>query len=74
VIDVCYFSDGFGIPGVEGDEIQLEGGVQRGRIVTIDYARSILVLDKTLAWADDQGVTLAYEGKAPDMGAFEYRP
>lgn len=74
VADVRFFSDGFGIHGIEGDLIQLEGGTQKARIINMDYATGTLFLDTALAWNAAQGVALAYEGKAPDMGAFEYRP
>lgn len=72
VADVRFFSDGFGIHGIQGDLIQLEGGVQRARVADIDYAGGVLFLDTPLSWADGQGVALGFEGKAPDMGAFEH--
>ena len=72
VADVRFFSGGFGIQGIQGDLIQLEGGVQRARVTNIDYARGVLFLDTPLTWADGQGVALGFEGKAPDMGAFEH--
>ena len=74
VADVRFFSDGFGIQGLDGDLIQLEGGALTARIVNIDYATGTLLLDAALTWTAAQGVALAYEGKAPDMGAFDYRP
>ena len=72
VADVRFFSDGFGIQRIQGDLIQLEGGVQRARVTKIDYVRGVLFLDTPLNWADSQGVALAFEGKAPDLGALEY--
>jgi hypothetical protein len=39
--------------------------------VGIDYVGGILTLDRALTWAAGQGVALAYEGRAPDMGAYE---
>ena len=72
VADAGYFMDGWGISGVLGDEIQLFGTAQKARITTVDYAANTLTLDKSLTWTQNQGVCLAYEGSAPDIGAFEY--
>lgn len=69
--DARYFHDGFGIEGVAGDEIQLEGDIVTARIVQVDYAGRILTLDRPLNWVEGQGVALAYSGGAPDIGAFE---
>lgn len=74
VDDVRGFSDGFGIQGLQGDVIQLEGESRRARITGIDYVRGTLALDVALSWKNGQGIALAYEGKAPDVGAFEYHP
>ena len=71
VADVRFFSDGFGIRGMRGDLIQLEEGGERARVERIDYGRGMLFLDTALNWKDGQGVALAFEGKAPDMGAVE---
>jgi len=72
VADVSYFFDGFDIEGEQGDLIQLEGQRVRARVIDIDYANNILVLDRALSWEANQGVALAYEGDAPDIGAYEY--
>jgi hypothetical protein len=72
VADVLYFYDGFGISGEQGDLIQLDGQVTTARITNIDYATSTLTLNTALSWTDGQGVSLAYNGNAPDIGAFEY--
>ncbi len=72
VKDVLYFSDGFGIQGLKGDLIQLAGSKERARITAIDYVQGVLYLDRELRWADAQGVALAYDGKSPDMGTYEY--
>lgn len=71
VSDALYFSDGLGIPGEAGDMIQLSGSSQRARIVSINYASRVLTLDTALTWVHGQGVHIAYEGSAPDMGAYE---
>jgi parallel beta-helix repeat protein len=71
VADPKYFYDGHGIPGEEGDLIQLQGGPERARVVRVDLAAGTLTLDRPLTWRRGQGVGLAYEGRAPDPGAFE---
>lgn len=70
VDDAGYFIDGFGI--IDGDLIQLEEQTERARVTSIDYAANTLTVDGPLSWSDGLGVTLAYEGRAPDIGAFEY--
>jgi len=65
-----YFIDGFGV--VEGDSIQLEGQTQTARIIGVDYNTNIIALDTPLTWYSGQGVSLAYSGSAPDIGAYEY--
>ncbi len=72
VADASWFYDGFAIEGEEGDRIQLDGQAQTARIVRIDLAANTLVLDKPLTWTAGQGVTLAYNGRAPDIGAYEH--
>lgn len=74
VKDASYLCDGFGIPGVEGDWIQLEGQTQKAQVVGIDYEKNVLKLDQALSWKDGQGVSLVYFGKGPDLGAFEFTP
>jgi hypothetical protein len=69
--DATYFLDGWGVPGVQGDLIQLLGTWQRARITAIDYATNTITVDRALTWAQGQGVALAYQGSAPDLGAFE---
>jgi len=70
VDDPYYFMDGWGI--IEGDLIQLEGQTQRVRITKIDYTSNTITVDQDLSWTHGQGVSLAYEGSAPDIGAYEY--
>ena len=74
VEDASYFYDGFAIPGEVGDEIQFEGGTVAARLLHVDYANNILVLDRPLNWLKGQGVALRYVGIAPDLGAFESPP
>lgn len=70
VEDASYFCDGWGI--IEGDLIQLEGQTARRKITSVDYDSNILTIETPLTWKRGRGVSLAYEGKAPDIGAYEY--
>jgi len=70
VADAGYFMDGWGI--VQGDEIQLYGSLQKARITNINYSTNIITVDRNLAWTQNQGVSLVYEGSAPDIGAYEF--
>jgi len=71
VADATYFYDGYGIAGEVGDTIQLAGQTQRAVVVAVDFTTNVLTLDRSLTWTSGQGVALAYEGSAPDMGAYE---
>jgi hypothetical protein len=72
VDDAGDFFDGYGIAGETGDVIQLEGQTSTARVVAVDLTNSTLTVDQALSWEDGQGVSLAYAGSAPDIGAFEY--
>jgi hypothetical protein len=70
VADAGYFMDGWGI--VEGDVVQLQGGTQRAKITHVDYSNNTITVDSSLTWTQNLGISLAYEGSAPDQGAYEY--
>ncbi len=72
VKDAGFFFDGFGIEGQRGDLVQLEGQSQTARVVAIDYQTRTLSLNRPLSWRDEQGVSLAFVGKRPDVGAYEH--
>jgi hypothetical protein len=72
VEDAGYFTNGWGV--VEGDEIQLLGTTHRARITNVDYQTHTLTVNAGLTWSQNQGVSLAYEGTAPDVGAHEAGP
>ena len=38
----------------------------------MDYDSNILTIETPITWKRGRGVSLAYEGKAPDIGAYEY--
>ncbi len=69
VADASYFTDGWGI--VSGDLIQLMNSTQRTRITSVNYATRTISVTPSLTWVNGQGAAMAYEGTAPDIGAFE---
>jgi hypothetical protein len=73
VEDARYFIDGWGIPHVQGDEIQLPDG-QQARITNVNSETNLITVDRILTWTLNQGISLAYEGAAPDLGAYEFEP
>ncbi|MGH8502861.1 MAG: DUF1565 domain-containing protein [Gammaproteobacteria bacterium] len=70
VVDAGWFTDGFGIVG--GDRVQI-GENPPVQVSKVDYENGILFLESSISWGADQAVSLAYEGAAPDIGAYEYR-
>ncbi|MEJ5309854.1 MAG: NosD domain-containing protein [Anaerolineae bacterium] len=72
VDDARYFHNGFGIEGVTGDVIQLAGQTETAVVIGVDYDTHVLTLDRALSWQAGQGVSLAYTGSAPDVGAHEF--
>jgi hypothetical protein len=70
VADANYFTDGWGI--IEGDTIQLEGQATTAKILNINYQAKTIILDKTVFWVQGQGISLAYSGSAPEIGAYEF--
>ena len=71
VDDAGYFMDGWGIPNVQGDQIQLFGTTQQARCTVVNYTTNTITVDQTLTWVQNQGVCLPYAGAAPDLGAYE---
>jgi hypothetical protein len=65
VTDASYFSDGFGIG--DGDNIVI--GLNRVRIIAIDYANNKITIDRTIRWDKGAVVSFPFSGMAPDMGA-----
>jgi len=72
VADAGYFMDGWGIAGVNGDDIQIVGTSQKARITKVNYQTNTITVDTSLSWTQNQGIALAYVGSAPDAGAYEY--
>ena len=71
VADADYFMDGWDI--IEGDLIHLANG-QRARITDVNYETNAITVDTDLSWTQNMGLSLAYEGSAPDIGAYEFVP
>ncbi|MFC2036980.1 nitrous oxide reductase family maturation protein NosD [Chloroflexota bacterium] len=70
VEDAGYFYDGYGV--TLGDLIQI-GKNHPVRITAIDYDGNVITVGRSVTWADGAGVGLRYDGKAPDIGAFEHK-
>ena len=70
VTDAGYFFDGFGL--VEADLIQLEGQATAVAIASVDYAANVIELAEPRTWEAGTGVTLPYQGTAPDQGMYEH--
>ncbi len=68
VADALYFSDGKGL--VDPDVIRVGG--QQATIVSVDYDNNEITVSSSLSWANNDPVTLDYDGSAPDIGAHEY--
>ena len=68
-----FFYDGWGIPGEVGDMIQLEGQTDTAKIISIDYDLNRITVDRMVSWTQGQGLSLAYYGSSPDLGANEFQ-
>ena len=68
LLDARYFGDGMGV--TPGDEIQI-GGRSPVRITAIDYGGNQITVSQSLSWNAGDAVVLAYNGAAPDLGAYE---
>jgi parallel beta-helix repeat protein len=71
VADSRYFTNGYGL--IEGDLIKV-GSNPLVRVVDVNYDTNTLSLDQSISWNAGDGVSYAYEGNAPDIGAYEYGP
>ena len=68
-----FFYDGWGIPGEASDTIQLEGDANTAGIISVDYGQNSITVDMKVSWTQHQGLSLAYHGSSPDLGAHEYQ-
>ena len=72
VEDANYFTDGWGI--IEGDRIQVEGEVDSARIKKVNYSTGEIQIDRSISIEKGRGVSLAFSGRAPELGAYEIQP
>ncbi|MFA7301447.1 MAG: right-handed parallel beta-helix repeat-containing protein [Candidatus Shapirobacteria bacterium] len=68
VTDARYFFNGYGL--MTGDIIQV--GSTTTVVTEVDYVENIITVSPSISWSNGDGVSYAYSGVAPDMGAFEY--
>jgi hypothetical protein len=71
VTDAGYFYDGWGIATENGDVIKTQNG-QTTRIKKINYENNILSVEPAIDIINGEGVSLQFNGDAPDIGAYEY--
>lgn len=69
VNDPLPFCDGFGL--IPGDLVQV-GANPPVRVLTVDYERRTLTLEREIVFRDNDPVSLPYSGKAPDIGPLEF--
>ncbi len=71
VADPNYFYDGYGISGETGDTIKTSAG-QTATITDMDYVTGAVTVNAEISWTQGDGIALAYNGSAPDIGAYEF--
>ena len=69
VRDARYFSDGFDM--IAGDSVRI-GANPPVAVAGRDIAANTLTLAKPIRWADGDPVSLDYQGRRPDIGAYEH--
>jgi hypothetical protein len=69
VEDPLYFCDGWGL--IEGDQIVV-GENKPVRVTKVDYEKKTIEVDREIAWKKGDAVNQPYQGKAPDMGPYEF--
>ncbi|MFW6122272.1 MAG: PKD domain-containing protein, partial [Petrotogales bacterium] len=69
VEDARYFMDGWGI--IEGDQLQIEGQTKTAKIINVNYDRNVITVNTDLNWYSGNGISMAYSGLTPDIGAYE---
>jgi hypothetical protein len=72
VDDARPFYDGFEISGEHGDLVYVGPAKKQAVVTKADITANVLTLDRELSWNTDDGVSLPYMGKAPDLGAYEF--
>ena len=69
VDDAGYFCDGFGL--IPGDPVKI-GRNAIVRVVGVDYKNNTLTLSKPVTVKAGDAVNLPFNGKSPDIGAYQY--
>jgi len=72
VADARYFHGGYGISGVSGDTIRV--GSNTVTVTGVNYSTGVLTVTPSISWNNNDGVSYAYSGSKPDIGAYEYIP
>ena len=67
VDDALYFTDGYGL--ISGDVIRV--GTDTVTVTAVNYTTNQITVSSSFTWADNEDVSMDYNGSAPDMGAFE---
>src|SRR3989344_283273 len=70
VDDSFYFFDGYGL--TDGDTIQIGSNVVKVIAVGEAAGNNTVTIDRSITWSAGDGVSLPYNGAAPDAGAIEY--
>jgi hypothetical protein len=69
VEDPLYFCDGWGL--IDGDVIVV-GENKPVRVTKVDYEKKTLEMDREITWKKGDAVNQPYQGKAPDIGPYEF--
>ena len=67
VEDALFFTDGYGV--IDADVIRI--GEQKVTIATVDYQANKITLTEPIEWQAGALVFTDFQGKGPDLGAFE---
>ena len=73
VADAWWFYDGWDIPGEVGDLVMTESGAV-ARVTDADVAARTVTVSPAITITPGEGLTFAYTGSAPDLGAHERCP
>ncbi len=72
VEDAAFFYDGFGIKDEQGDIISIGRNEQHAIVIKINHENQTLHLDREVSWQEGDPVSQPWDGKAPDIGAYEH--
>src|SRR5690606_37487716 len=66
VADSLYFYGGSEL--LEGDSVQI-GSNPPVQLTAVNHSTNVLTLASSVSWSKGDGVSLPYQGRAPDIGA-----